>query len=286
MAQTKIFRDRVVSLEQTQEIGEKYLDLLTELALDALPGFERVDYTLEHEADLFCLVLKHPASGRTKRVSFTRMFLSDAGRLPAVVEDPNGPVRARIIELIRGQAARDEIAVTLRQLLTEEEQVEAEAIDAEWRKKQEALLAAKRAEEERRAREKKRLRQIEEQRRAEKRKREKQAGRERQARGEKRPAQPQGAPQAHQPRGERRPQKPPQGERRPQPAPGEPRAQGTRPEAAAHPASAEARPPSSQGPAGEARPGGRRRRRRHRGRGAGAPQQGGAPHAGDGARQG
>ena len=30
MAQTKMFRDRVVSMEQTYELGEKYLEILSE----------------------------------------------------------------------------------------------------------------------------------------------------------------------------------------------------------------------------------------------------------------
>jgi len=256
MAQTKIFRDRVVSLEQTQEIGEKNLDLLTEIVLEALPGFERVDFTLEHEADLFCLLFRHPETGLERKVSFTRMFLSDAGRLPAVVDNPAGPVRARVVEIIRGHASRAEIAVTLRQLLTEEEQTEADAIDAEWRKKEEALLAARRAEEERKAREKRRLKQIEEQRRAEKRKRE------RQAQAEKRAQQPGGRPQ--QPKGDRRPQ-----QQRPAAAqPGGTPTPSPRAEAGARQAQQPQQTPQGQG--------GRRRRRR-RGRGGSPPQ--GAPSA-------
>ncbi len=266
MAQTKMFRDRVVSLEQTQEIGEKHLDLLTALAEEALPDFERTDHVLEHEADLFCLLLKHRGTGQTKRVSFTRMVLSDAARLPAVVESPHAPVRARIVDLIRSQAAHAEISVTLRQLLTEDERVEADEIESEWRKKNEELLAAKGAEEERRAREAKRLRQIEEQRRAEKRKRAgERPGQERQARGEKRPQQ-----QARRQRGDRRPQRLQQrGEMRapaPEAAAGAP-ASVERPEA--RPQAPAQAPPGADAKAG----GGRRRRRRRGGRG-----HGGHPH--------
>jgi predicted secreted protein len=267
MAQTKIFRDRVVSLEQTQEIGEKHLDLLTELAEEALPDFERTDHALEHEADLFCLLLKHRATGQTKRVSFTRMVLSDAARLPAVVENPHGPIRARIVDVIRSQAARGEISVTLRQLLTEEERVEADEIESEWRKKNEALLAAKRAEEERRAREERRLRQIEEQRRAEKRKRAgERPGQERQARGEKRPP-----PQAHPRRGDRRPQRPQQQGERPTPPPeARPQAQASGERQSVPTPQAHAQvAPGAEAKAG----GGRRRRRRRGGRG-----HGGHPH--------
>ena len=75
------------------------------------------------------------------------MFLSDSSRLPAVVADSNAPVRAQIVAFIREQAARPEILVTVGGLLTEEERRERDEIEAEWRKKQEAEQAARRAEE-------------------------------------------------------------------------------------------------------------------------------------------
>src|SRR5262249_13966441 len=156
VGQTKVFRDRVVSLEQTQEIGEKHLDLLTALTCEALPDFTRTDYALEHETDLFSLTFTQEPTGATKRVSFTRMFLSDATRLPAVGAEPEAPMRARIVECIRSQAGAAHILVSVAKLLTDEEREEADAIEGEWRKKNEALLAAQRAEEERRARERRR----------------------------------------------------------------------------------------------------------------------------------
>ncbi len=110
MGSTRMFRDRVVSMEQTQEIGEKHIDLLTALATEALPGFALSGHGLEHEQDLYVLTLASE-SGETRRVSFTRMVLSDASRLQAVVADAAAPVRARIVELIRGQAGRPEILV-------------------------------------------------------------------------------------------------------------------------------------------------------------------------------
>ena len=160
-----MFRDRVVSTEQTQEIGEKNIDLLTALATEALPGFALKEHGLEHEQDLYVLTLANPDTSETRRVSFTRMVLSDANRLPAVVADAAAPVRGQIVEVIRTQAARREILVSIRQLLTEEERAEAEEIDAEWRKKHEAALAARRAEDERRARERQKQKQAEDARR-------------------------------------------------------------------------------------------------------------------------
>ena len=40
MPSTKMFRDRVVSMEQTFEKGEKHLPLLKALVDEALPGME------------------------------------------------------------------------------------------------------------------------------------------------------------------------------------------------------------------------------------------------------
>jgi hypothetical protein len=157
-----MFRDRVVSLEQTQELGEKHIDLLTELAVEALPGFRLLEHGLDHEPDLYFLVLTHPDTEARKRVAFTRMVLSDAGRLPAVVEDRSAPVRALIVACIRTQARSGDVTVSIRDLLTPEERLEADTIEAEWLKKNEAILAARRAEEQQRERERRRLRQQQE----------------------------------------------------------------------------------------------------------------------------
>jgi hypothetical protein len=162
---TRIFRDRVVSLDQTQEIGERHIGLLTELVVEALPGFRLKEHGLEHEADLFFLVMERPETKETRRVTFTRMVLTDQGRLPAIVEDPLSPVRGRLVEQIRAYASRAEISVRAGNLLTAEEQAEADVLEAEWRRKNEALLAARRAEEERRERERQRKRQEEDARR-------------------------------------------------------------------------------------------------------------------------
>ncbi len=177
-----MFRDRVVSMEQTQEIGEKYIGLLSALAVEALPGYALSAHGLDHERDHYWLTLANDATGQTRRLVFTRMFLSDANRLPAVVVDANAPVKAQIVACIREQAARAEILVTVAGLLTEEERLERDEIEAEWRKKHEAELAAKRAEEERRARERQRLKQLEDARRHAQRERER---RERAAAGQK-----------------------------------------------------------------------------------------------------
>ena len=98
-----MFRDRVVSMEQTQEIGEKNIDLLTALATEALPGYALAEHGLEHEQDLYVLTVANPDTGETRRVAFTRMVLSDADRIPAIVADAAAPIRARIVDLIRAQ---------------------------------------------------------------------------------------------------------------------------------------------------------------------------------------
>jgi hypothetical protein len=167
-----MFRDRVVSTDQTQEIGERHIDLLSALAVEALPGWALASHGLDHERDHYWLSLTNDATGHTCRLVFTRMFLSDARRLPAVVADANAPVRAQIIACIREQAARPEIFVTVAGLLTEDERQERDEIEAEWRKKQEAARAAQRAEEGRRAHERQRQRQQEEARRQAQRERE------------------------------------------------------------------------------------------------------------------
>jgi hypothetical protein len=188
MGQVRMFRDRVVSMEQTQEIGEKHVDLLSALAVEALPGYALTAHGLDHERDHYWLSLANDATGQARRLVFTRMFLSDASRLPAVVADPNAPVRAEIVAYIRKQAARSEIFVTVAELLTEEERLERDEIEAEWRKKHAAEEAARHAEEERRARERQRQKQQEEARRQAQRERER---RERAAAGQKQqPQQP------------------------------------------------------------------------------------------------
>jgi hypothetical protein len=175
MGSIRMFRDRVVSMEQTQEIGEKHVDLLAALAIEAMPGYALAAHGLEYERDHFWLSLSNAENGRTCRVVFTRMFLSDANRLPAVIADANAPVRAQIVGCIRNQAGRGEILVTVAGLLTGDERDEREQIEAAWRKEHEAALAAKRAEEERRAHERQRQKQQEEGRRQAQRERERRA---------------------------------------------------------------------------------------------------------------
>lgn len=259
MGSVRMFRDRVVSMEQTQEIGEKHVDLLLALAVEALPGYALAAHGLDHERDRYWLSLTNDATGRTCRLVFTRMFLSDASRLPAVVADANAPVRAQIVACIRGQAACEEILVTVAGLLTEEERLEREEIEAEWRKKHEAAQAARRAEEERRARERQRQKQQEEARRQAQRERER---RERAAAGQKQqPGEGGGRRRRRRGRGgaggnggrpqRNQPESPAAGPRPPQPA----------------------NPPSPEAVrAGTG--GGRRRKRRGRGRGSGGPKPG------------
>jgi hypothetical protein len=110
-----MFRDRVVSMEQTLEGGEKNLELLKALCLEALPDFRYREHSLDHERDLFVMALEAP-DGRRKSVGWTRMILFDAERIPALVADPSAPVRGRILQLLRDQSGRAEIVVTFRHL--------------------------------------------------------------------------------------------------------------------------------------------------------------------------
>ena len=258
---TKIFRDRVVSLDQTQELGERHIELLTSVTQEALPGFVLKEHGLEHEPDLYVLSLENAATGATVRVAFTRMVLADEKRVPAIAENRHVPIRARMVELIRARGPRPEILVGVRDLLTDEEQVEADALEAEWRKKNDALLAARRAEEERRERERIRRKQEDEARRR--------AQRERQERDRRAQTTPGAAPAAGRPgrSGRRRRGRggapaapvPPAGPR-PQaaaPAPGPPPREGWA-------------PPAVQ-PSGGGGGGRRRRRRGRRGGGGGGP---------------
>jgi hypothetical protein len=115
MPQTRMFRDRVVSMEQTLEGGEKNLELLKTLCREALPEFAYREHVLDHERDLFVMVLESP-DGRIKRVSWTRMVLFDAERIPSLSGDPSASLRSRIVAFLRGRSARPEVVVTFRHL--------------------------------------------------------------------------------------------------------------------------------------------------------------------------
>jgi hypothetical protein len=111
-----MFRDRVVSMEQTLEGGEKNLELLKGICREAMPEFAFREHTLDHERDLFVMVLEAP-DGRTRRVCWTRMMLFDAERIPALTGDPlAASLRSRIVEFLRANVARPEIVVTFRHL--------------------------------------------------------------------------------------------------------------------------------------------------------------------------
>src|SRR5450432_778715 len=115
MAQTRMFRDRVVSMEQTLEGGEKNLEFLKGLCKEAFPEFDYRSHALDHERDLFVVTLE-ALDGRKKTVGWTRMVLFDAERLPALVENPVSPLRSRILAFLQARAARTEILVTFRHL--------------------------------------------------------------------------------------------------------------------------------------------------------------------------
>jgi hypothetical protein len=115
MPQTRMFRDRVVSMEQTFEGGEKNLDLLKAICVEATPEFEYVAHFLDHERDLFVMDFA-AADGRKKRVSWTRMVLFDAERIPVLSGDPSGHLRGEIVQYLRSRANRPEVVVTFRHL--------------------------------------------------------------------------------------------------------------------------------------------------------------------------
>jgi hypothetical protein len=115
MPQTRMFRDRVVSMEQTLEGGEKHLELLKTLCREALPDFEYVSHSLDHERDLFVMDLA-ARDGRLRRIGWTRMVLFDAERIPVLTGDPAGSLRERIVQYLRARASRPEIVVTFRHL--------------------------------------------------------------------------------------------------------------------------------------------------------------------------
>ena len=74
-----MFRDRVVSMEQTLEGGEKNLEFLKTLCREAFPEFDYREHVLDHERDLFIMRLEAP-DGRRKTVGWTRMVLFDPER--------------------------------------------------------------------------------------------------------------------------------------------------------------------------------------------------------------
>jgi len=115
MPQTRMFRDRVVSMEQTLERGEKHLEFLKAICKEVFPDFEYREHSLDHERDLFVMSLE-ASDGRRKTVGWTRMVLFDAERLPTLLEDPTSLLGARLRAFLRERAFRSEIIVTFRHL--------------------------------------------------------------------------------------------------------------------------------------------------------------------------
>jgi hypothetical protein len=115
MPQTRMFRDRMVSMEQTLEGGEKHLELLKALCRDSMPEFEYTGHQLDHERDLFVMELAAP-DGRRKKVAWTRMVLFDAERIPTITVDPASTLREKLVAFLKARAARPEIVVTFRHL--------------------------------------------------------------------------------------------------------------------------------------------------------------------------
>jgi hypothetical protein len=115
MPQTRMFRDRVVSMEQTLEGGEKNLEFLKTLCREAFPEFEFREHLLDHERDLFLMRFEAP-DGRRKTVGWTRMVLFDPERLPALVGNPDSPLKSRLLAFLQARVQRPEIVVTFRHL--------------------------------------------------------------------------------------------------------------------------------------------------------------------------
>jgi hypothetical protein len=105
----------MVSMEQTLERGEKHLEFLKATCKQAFPDFEYQEHFLDHERDLFVMVLA-AADGRRRTIGWTRMVLFDAERLPAAVENPESPLRNQISSFLRERSGRPEIIVTFRHL--------------------------------------------------------------------------------------------------------------------------------------------------------------------------
>ena len=102
-------------MEQTLEGGEKNLELLKALCREALPEFAFREHALDHERDVFVMILEAP-DGRTRRVCWTRMVLFDAERIPSLSGDPLAALRSRIVDFLRSRSGRPEIVVTFRHL--------------------------------------------------------------------------------------------------------------------------------------------------------------------------
>jgi hypothetical protein len=110
-----MFRDRVVSMEQTLEGGEKHLELLKAICREALPEFPFREHFLDHERDLFVMALE-ATDGRRKNVCWTRMVLFDAERIPVLTSEPMSSLREKFVGFLRARANLSEIVVTFRHL--------------------------------------------------------------------------------------------------------------------------------------------------------------------------
>jgi len=115
MPQTRMFRDRMVSMEQTLERGEKHLEFLKSICQRAFPEFEYREHFLDHERDLFVMVIA-AADGRRRSIGWTRMVLFDAERLPALIANPDSALVEKMVGFLKERSGRPEIVVTFRHL--------------------------------------------------------------------------------------------------------------------------------------------------------------------------
>ncbi len=97
MGQTRMFRDRVVSMEQTLEGGEKHLALLKESA----GRRSRTSSTASTRSTTSAISSSWSFGRRTdpgERIAWTRMVLFDVERIPTLTADPACALRARIVQ--------------------------------------------------------------------------------------------------------------------------------------------------------------------------------------------
>jgi len=105
----------MVSMEQTLERGEKHLEFLKSICQRAFPEFEYREHFLDHERDLFVMVIA-TTDGRRRSIGWTRMVLFDAERLPALIANPDSALAEKMVAFLKERSARPEILVTFRHL--------------------------------------------------------------------------------------------------------------------------------------------------------------------------
>ena len=111
-----MFRDRVVSMEQTLEGGEKHLPLLKDICREALPDFEyrraRPRSRARSLRDGAARARRRPRR-RSRGHGWSSSTPSGSRRSRAI---PAAELRGKIVEFLKARATRPEIVVTFRHL--------------------------------------------------------------------------------------------------------------------------------------------------------------------------